>query len=743
MSNTTANRQQGTQFISGLDDNNIDLDIDVRGLLLMLWRRKWVVISVILIGLSLATIILSFVQSLYTGRALVLIESSSESKNNKELQYILSSVRFDTSVILSEIEVIKSRSMAKRVVERLSLMSDPEFNPRFKYDGSSDSTFKTLSVYGSELEKLPDDAADKQYAYVISSILKNLDVRAVGGSNAIQIDFISASPTKAALIANTIADVYIEQRLEAKFEATKKLTDWLDKRLQDLRQQVYEADKAVVDYKQRYNITQGAKTVTSAEELSQLNSQLVTAKSKLAEAKARYRQVEDSINGKANMESISEIVNSPLIQNLKREQVGLEGRLSELDTRYGSKHPEIIKTKSELKELRVTMRAEMQKIADTIENEVKFAQARVEALEEGLAEAQGQRHSDNASMVKLNELMREAQSTQLIYDTFLETYKRSDEQEDLQEAEARILSYAVPPSKPTYPNKLLMMSLSSAISLFIGLAIAVLLEKLDNTFRSANQLEKGLGYPCYALIPQMNIKSQKELADYIVSKPSSVLAESVRTLRTVINLRSRKDGNKPKVVTITSSFPSEGKTTLSVWLGRLAAKSSEKVIVIDCDLRRPNIHRTVGRSNDVTIVDYLTDQKDLDEVIQKNDPSGVHMIYSRSVPNSALDMISSEKMEKLVETLSKVYDFVIIDSPACLAVSDARVLAKMSDHTVYAVAWDRTPREVVASGVKQFSDMGYDNMSFVLTNVDVKRHVKYGYGDTVYYYGRYKEYYSE
>ena len=175
----------------------------------------------------------------------------------------------------------------------------------------------------------------------------------------------------------------------------------------------------------------------------------------------------------------------------------------------------------------------------------------------------------------------------------------------------------------------------------------------------------------------------------------------------------------------------------------MTAKSDEKVILIDADLRRPNVHRSLGAVNDVTLVDYLTDQKDLNDVIQKDEKSGLHMILGRSVPNSALDLVSSKKMAAMIEELSAVYDFIIIDSPACLAVSDARILANMSDHTVYAVGWDRTPREVVMSGVKQFTDMNYQNLSFVLSNVDVKKHVNYGYGDSVYYYGRHKEYYAD
>lgn len=701
--------------------------IDLRCLRMMLWRRRWVALAVFFIGVSIVTIFMTFVQPAYMGRTLLLVEVSQSDQR-------------DGSALLSEVEVLKSRIMARRVVEHLNLMSDPEFNARFEYQGTAGGRgFKKLSVYGSALETLPEDVTDKDVDAVVSRFLNGLGVRSVRGSDVIQIDFTSGSANKAALITNTFADLYLEQRFDKAFQSTQKVTGLLDERLSALREQVQAADRAVADYKQTHNISEEAAqpSVSSAVDLSEVNSQLSKARVEHADAKARFAQVRKHKN---RAESVSRVVNSPLIQNLKRRQAKLEGALSKLSMRYGDKHPEIINARSELEELRVSIRSEQNKILSTIESEVQFSAARVRALEEGLAEAQGKKRNDKDVMTQLNVLMREAQSAQLVFDTFLETYQGSDVVGD--NNKVQVLSYAVPAIKPSHPNQFLWLGVGAVLSLLAAVGVAALFEKLDNSFRSASQIEKILGYPCYALIPQMPIDSQKELADYIISKPSSVLAESIRTLRTVLNLRAGKGGKKPKVVTITSSLPGEGKTMLAVWLGRLAAKSNEKVIVVDADFRRSNVHRSVGKNNDATLVDYLTGQKELADIIQKTDISGVHMIYGRSVPNSALDLVSSDKMAKLVESLGRAYDLVVMDSPACLAVSDARVLASMSDHTVYVVEWGCTSRDVVASGVKQFTEMDYGNISFVLSNVNMKRHAKDGYGDSAHYYDQYKEYYN-
>ncbi|MCC6597809.1 MAG: polysaccharide biosynthesis tyrosine autokinase [Alphaproteobacteria bacterium] len=729
-----------------------DLDMDMRGLLLMFWRRRMVILACLLLGLSLMAIAMSFMKSHYTAKALILIENKTQQKGMEEFQSFMTYMRQDPSLILGEIEILRSRTIGRKFVERLNLLSDPEFNPRFKYNDELASQnrepagqpFKKLSVYGSELENLPADLVEKEISDVVTNFLARLNVRSIPGSMAIQVEYTSTDPNKAALIANTVADVYIEQRLENKFQATKKITDWLDQRLQNLRTQVQESESAVAKYKEKHNITEGIrKSDISTEQLSALTGEMTRAKTKVAETEARLKEIQILAEQPGLIETTLETASSPLIQNLKSRQAMAESSLSELSTRYGPRHPKILKVKSELGELKSQIETEISKIAKSIENEVIFAKARVTALENGLTDYAGQQHENNEAMIELRELMRQAESTRLIYDTFLKSYKKSDDQEKLQSPEARIISYAVPPRAPSYPNKMLLFTLGAAISFFIGLILSILIEKLDNTFRNANQIEQMLGYPCHALIPMVESMPQTALMNYVIAKPASAVAEAVRTLRIATNLRSGTAATKPRCLTITSSFPNEGTTTLAIWLGRIAAKSGEKVIIIDADLRRSNIHSALKKSNDAGLVDYLTGQKTLNEIIQRDDPSGAHIIFGRAIPNSAMDLLSGDKMHKLIASLKQAYDLVIIDSPACLAVSDARVLAGMSDQLLYVVGWDSTPRDVVAGGIKQFTDMNFTNISLALTNVDVKRHVRYGYGDSVYYYGRYKEYYAD
>jgi len=727
-----------------------DFDIDIRHILLMIWRRKVMISTIMVVGLFLAIVLINMIPPRYTAKSMILLEASSSSQNANEVMSMISNLQIDNALMLGELEVLRSRNAAKKVVEHLNLLADPELNDTLNLQTAENKTasneetsgFKNLNLYQSELQSLPHDIIDQQMDRVVTKFLSKLRINSIPGSFVIQIEYSSTDPVKAARIANAVADLYIEARLEAKFKATQKITNWLDKRLTSLREQVRNSELAVENYRAANNLAQGTRTVMSAEQLSATNGELAHAKAQLAENEARLRQIMKISDQPNRIETAIEVMKSNLIQNMKRDEVTLQRRLSELSTRYGHKHPSIIDVKSQLKKLHESMRAEMSKIAKSVASELRVSEARVQSLEKTLDRVQGQRNEDNAAMVRLRELERDAASNRLIFDTFLETYKKTNDQNDLQEPEARIISFAIPPNLASYPNKILILSLSAVIALFIGLTLSFFLEKLNNTFHSASQLERIIGFSCYGLIPMLGNMTRTEIGRYILIKPSSTVAEAVRTLRMVLNLRTPSGASKPKVVTVTSSFPNEGKTTLSIWMGRLAAKSGEKVIVLDCDLRRPSINGFTGKDNDASIVDYLTNKKNIKDVICKDDESGVHIIYASAVPNSALDLISSKKMQKLVQSLSQAYDLVILDSPACLAVSDARVLAKLSDQTLYAVAWDKTPREVVIGGVKQFTDINYNALSFVLTNVDIKKHARYGYFNTV-YYGRETDYHIE
>jgi succinoglycan biosynthesis transport protein ExoP len=677
-------------------------ETDVRGLLLILWRRRLVIFGVLLLGLGFSGLALGLTKPHFTARAIILVNTGARDIIPREIVPQASS-RYDASLVLNEVEIIRSRSMASSVIERLGLKSDAEFS----------------------------------HEDVVSAFGRKLAVRPVPGSYAIQLEFNSLDAEKAAKVANAIADSYVEKSLESSFAASQKLAAWLNKRSASLRAEVQAQELAVERYKEANNIRQDTTTLLSGEQVRSLNEQLAKARGEQAAADAKLQQVKAMLESPSRMESSGAVMNSEVIQKLKIDQARLEAEMAELSSRYGPKHPQILNLQSEIAGTRDSIRAEIATIAKGIGAEMDLAAGRVSALEQSLDVSGGVKMREDSRMVGLRALEMEAESTRETLNGFMEAARRGERQEELQEPRAKVISHASVPRAPSWPNQMLVLSLSAVASLFAGLAIALLMEKMDNSFRSANQIEKAMGLPCFALIPSAGKVRMPFLGRYPLAEPTSGLAESVRTLRMVMNLRSGE--KKPKVVTMTSSFPAEGKTTLSLWLARSAAASGEKVVLVDTDLRRPNVHKSSGQKGPANLAQYLSGEKQLNEVICKDADSPAHIIFGSSVPN-ALDLLGTERMKELVEHLRGMYDLVILDSPSCLAVPDARLLATLSDCVLYAVKWDKTPREAVAGGVKHFTDFGYSALALVLTNVDVKKHAEYGYGDSAAYYGTYANY---
>ena len=342
---------------------------------------------------------------------------------------------------------------------------------------------------------------------------------------------------------------------------------------------------------------------------------------------------------------------------------------------------------------------------------------------------------------KLEKLRLHMQKSQKRHHTLKAAYENQGNETHTKNTNISVLYFANTPNHPSPPLKVQYLLIGALLSLIFATLVVILAERNRRVYISGKQLEEDLNLPCYALIPRTVGDKGKPLADYVIDHPSSVTAEAIRTLR--LTLKLRKTGAiDNKVIALTSSMPNEGKTTIASWLARSAAKAGENVLLIDADLRRPSIHQCLGRSNTISLIEYLGGAHTLDEAIDKTDVSGLHVIYGRAVPNSAMDLLSSDKMEALIQSLRAKYDLIIIDTPACMAVSDALAVQKYSNTLLYSVAWNKTFRETIHSGIDQFHTFlptdKNQAIATVLTNIDLKKHIEFGYGSAVNYYTQYK-----
>lgn len=733
-------------------------EIELREMLRKLWRRRRLIIGTVVTLTVLALIVTLQLTPRYTATASVMLEP--RTSRVVDVEAVLSGLPPDTETINSEIQVLRSRQLARRVVERLNLDEDPEFNAalrkpslwsrigRFDFrgmlpgglsGGDANSTGARLAVSGKAA--VSDETKEIQAAGVVDAFLDSLVVSAVQRSWVIEISIDSAVPRKSERIANTVADLYIVEQLEAKFEATKVATEWLGDRLTKLRGQLEISERAVERYRNQAGMVEGRNSVSVAmQQLSEINTQLVLARSGSAEATARLRQVERLLAKKGDVSSVGRVLSSALVQRLVEQESGLNRQLAEMSTEFGPKHPRMINMKAEVRDLRRKIGTEVNKIVVSLRNEVEVAKAREASLADTLSGIEDRMGVLNQSQVQLRALERDSEANRALYGTFLARFKEMSGQNELQSPDARIISRASIPIIQSAPRVKLIVGLAFVFSLIIGISLVFVVEQLDTGYRSMEQIEQLAEVAALGLVPMVKTKKGESVARLILDQPISSYAESIRNL--FVGLMLSNVDRPPKIVLVTSSMPDEGKSSIALSLARTVALSGRKVVVVDCDLRRPSMHVALGLQRTPGLVELLAKRATLDEAVQKDEASGADLITAGEQVSNTIDLVSSEQLKRLLANLGQTYDLVILDSPPILAVTDARVLSSAADKTIFVVRWEKTKREAVALGLRQVEMSGGSIAGVVLSKVDVRKHAGYSFADSGYYYGKNMKYYS-
>ena len=727
-------------------------EVSLREVLRILARRKALLIGTVVLLTTLAVVAVSQMTPRYRAETLVLIEN--RESNVVDIESVISGLSLNSEGINSEVEIIRSRRLAQRVVEVVGLADWPEFAPQREQRPGRLNPLRylppTISGYLGIRDREPPqvDAALSQQrlrsraqSALVDRFLSTLEVTPLGRSFVIAVRFEAQDPELAALVTNTIGDLYIIDQLEAKFEATERATAWLNDRLASLRREVETSESAVEKYRTETGLIQGTKATLVAQQVSELSTQLVIARTELAEAEARLGQVLRLVE-RGGADRAAELLTSSLIQTLKEQESGLLQREAELRNDFGPRHPTMVNIRAELANLQGRITTEVNKIVETLKSEVNVSRAGSQALEDDLRRLEARAGEANRAEVRLRALEREATASRLLFETFLNRFKETSDQDGLQQPDARIISFAAPPALPSFPNKRIFVALALVTSSLLGLALVFTVEHMDAGFRSSEQIEAQAGVPTLGLIPALTGfgKLATKPEDYVLHKPTSAFADSLRSLRTTLML-SNVD-NPPSVILMTSAVPGEGKTAITTSLARLTAGMGQRVLVIDCDIRRPRVHAVFDVSNEGGLVEYMAGELTLSDIIRKDAKSELHFITAgRSTPNST-ELLRSEQMKSLLAMLRSQYDLIIVDSPPVLAISDARILSQICDTTVFVVRWRETRREAVIYGMRQLMRSNGRLAGALLSQVNVRKHARYGFGDSGYYYGRYRKYYS-
>ena len=724
-----------------------DVRYRVRWFWRVLWRGRPIMLACLLLVMVPTLLVLQQLTPRYTASAEIMIEGPDVQNALDERP--ANRPWLNEPLIQTEAALLSSTALAHRAIAKLRLTEDPEFNPGLAEPKPLAQIMAWLNPMswiparpgGEGLEGAsPAVRESVALAAVTRSFVSRLSVKVTRRSYVIAIAYTSESREKAALIANTLAELYVDDRLEANFEQAKRVTNWLRERLESLRGDLSAAETAAEEYRAAHGLRHaGEQTATLTEkQLSELNSRLIIARADLAQKQARLDQMR-SLARSGGTDATSDVLQSQLIQHLREQESQLEHEMAEALKTYGDRHPRILGYRADLDQLRGKIHQETGKIGTALANDVEAASAGVHSLERELEGVRREANLGGAAEVRLNELERQAQASRAVYEGFLARFKREAEQGQIQRANARVISAAEIPNAPSYPSRKTSLPLAFLAALALGTLLVFLLDRLHSAVRSADEVEELTGVPTLAMIPLHRGKSERP-ADEILQRPRSSLADAFRSLRTSIDLG--EDGARQRFIMVTSSMPREGKTFASLCLALLFAKQYPRVLLIDADVHRPNMFRTIGVDGDRGLVQVLTGEARADEVIQRGVAGDVDFLPAGATANPA-EVIKADPMKALLEQLSGHYDRIIIDSPPVLAVTDTRVLAKLADRIIFLIKWNSTPRDAVANGMKMLIESGCPVFGAALSQVNQKKYDGYGYADYGYYYGRYREYYGE
>ncbi|RQD67735.1 MAG: polysaccharide biosynthesis tyrosine autokinase [Desulfonatronovibrio sp. MSAO_Bac4] len=747
-SNSIDNQNQNSEQRKSKNQNieHSSEELDLRELLQKLNRRRKAIFSIFLLVVVMTGLYLYQAVPRYTASAQLTLDL--RQSRVVDIEEVLSGITADASVIGTEIDTIRSSSLLGKVVDKLRLDLDPEYNSDILARDEEKISEKIISWIrslwfldsGIEEELSPEEEAVKLKTEIIRKLQDNLELDHRRQSHTITLSFTSESPKRAAQVANTIADLYLTDQLEAKFEATRRANEWLSERLESMRQEVLAAEQAVKNVRERSEITQVGGTTILEQQLSNINAQLIEARVKRSRAEARLSQATDVMSRPGGIESLGEVLDSRTIQQLRTEETSLRRRKAELSQRYGSRHPQMIQIEAEMSDLQEKLKEEANRILQSLENEVQVARAEERTLQASLTELRSDAGRVMDAELELRELERQAQSSRTLYQSFLSRFQETREQDALQRPDARIISRAETPIYPSYPRKKMTLGLGAMAGLMFGVMGAFILETLDRGYRTSAQVEKDTGISVLGAIPLMG-RTQGTPVEYVLKKQFSSLAESLRAIRTAVHL-SNVD-HPPRSIMVTSSLPKEGKSSFSAALGRVSAMSGVRTLVIDADLRRPSQASFFPDVQaEYRLEDVLQGKIGIKEAIVKDSASGLHLLLAHGKAPAVGEMLGSQKMKSMIDKLEEHYELVILDTPPIMGVSDAWGLARYTDSVVFSVKWAETPRETVKAALRQMEVLDIEVGGVIMSMVNVRQQAKYGYGGYGYYYGKYKKYYN-
>jgi polysaccharide biosynthesis transport protein len=712
--------------------------VDAFGQLRAVWdlliKHQWLILATTIVLTVLVAIYSFKVKPVYqaTGR----IDVEAEMPLLQSLNELFRTGEADDSFLATQVSVLQSDNLAWETIQQLGLN---------KTDNSPASQDQGQTVGIPPAKKNA----------IIAGFKGGLKVERAKDTRMVTVSYESTDPRQAALVVNTLIKNYIETNFRTKYDATRQATGWMEQRLDELKLKVEKSQQAMVAYERQNNIVNlGEKQTVTEARFEDMSKDLSQVQSDRLSKEALYKLVAHDDAEVGFMQG------NTLLASLEAKEVELKEQYSEAVAQYGPAYPKALRLQDQLKDEEGLISRERKRIVENIHNEFLAAAQRERFLAAAVAEQKKEVERVNQLLIEHNLLKREFDSNQQLYDSLLQRLKDANVSAGLRATNIHIIDEAPPPSYPVRPNKARNIEFALAAGLALGIALAFTKEALDNSIKNAQEMEKLTGLPTLAIIPMgraavgtrpglMSGNGVNGNAGYavelsVLKRPGAAISEAFRALRTSVLLSTAE--RPPQVVLVTSSQPSEGKTSSSLNLAATLAQKGSRVLLLDADMRRPGTAKALDVPNIKGLSGILTGAHDFDEsLLQKIEGlESLFLLPTGPRPPNPAELLCSVKMEKLLLQLRREFDHIIIDSPPILPITDATILSTLVDGVIMVVECESTSRAALSRACHVMEHAGGKILGTVFNKVDVRRDGYYGYR---YYHGyytyQYKAYYDK
>jgi len=720
---------------SGLSEREVHLTDYFK----VLYKRRWTAITAFLL-VVVGTAVYSFTATpIFEAKVRLLIES--DEQNVVNFKQVVDEDRTRADYYQTQYNILQSRGLARKTLDNLELWDDP----RFVAGSSAARPKKGLLAWARGLwsprtqaaESAPADETATQSA-AIDAFLDGLNVTQVRNSRLVDVSYRSPNPALATAIANSLAKAYIEQNLEYKFMATKDAGDWLSARLAEQRAEVEKAEAALQRYREQNDaISLEDRENIVVQKLADLNAALTKAKTDRIQREAVYNQLRESQQNPALLDTFPAILSNGFIQTQKAELSTLQQQLAQKSEVFADKHPEIVRIRTAIQLAQSRLSGEIAKVVQSVRSDYLAAVSQEQSLANALNEQKAAAQSMNRKAIDYGVLQRDLDSSRQIYESLLQRAKETGVAGELRSSNVRIVDEAEKPRWPVTPRRSLNMLLAIFGGLLLACSLAFFFEYMDSRIKSPDDI-KALGLPHLGLLPLISSKVLGGAYPLLGHAVPANFSEAFRAIRTNVLFSTATTGCRSVVVT--STGPGEGKSMVAANMAVGLAQSGQRVLLIDGDMRKPKVHDVFDVAQEPGLSNLLVGNAKASESVRKSGVSGLWLLPAGLIPPNPAELLGSQRLRDFVHSVGEHFDWVVVDTPPVMAVTDAAVIAHSVTGVLFVVGSEMTSSHAAARALDQLENAQARFIGAVLNRVDLERNAYYY---SQYYRREYSTYYEK